>query len=125
MTKPYDPDPREAKLPVWAQDLIRNLRRLTAEADQLAETARLNTDPDTSTAVVDVPIYGHGSDVGRTVGLGIRPNIEFRAGTGPRGKKVIHARQTEDGLLDVYVSGGGLAVEPKASNAVYIRVTDR
>jgi hypothetical protein len=125
MTQPYDPDPREAKLPVWAQDIINSLRRLAAEADRLAETARLNTDPDTSTAVVDVPIYGHGSDVGRTVGLGVRPNIGFRAGTGPHGNKVIHARQDEDGVLEVYTSGGGLAVVPWSGNAIRIRVTDR
>jgi hypothetical protein len=125
MTHPYDPDPREAKLPVWAQDIIRSLRRQLAQADRLAETARLNTDPDTSTAVVDVPIYGHGSDVGRTVGLGVRPNIGFRAGPGPGGNRVIHARQDEDGVLEVYTSGGGLAVVPWSGNAIRIRVTDR
>lgn len=120
-----DPDPREAKLPVWAQDIINSLRRLAAEADQLAETARLNTDPDASTAVIDVPIYGHGSDVGRTVGLGVRPRIEFRAGSGPHGNKGIHAWQDVDGVLEVRTSGGGLAVEPQVSNAIRIRVIDR
>lgn len=53
-------DDREARLPRWAQDTLSALRRRLADAERLAEEARLATDPDESSAIIhpydEVPI---------------------------------------------------------------------
>lgn len=65
-----DEDPREAKLPVWARDVLRACRRAATEAQAAARDARLSTNPDESRAVMDL----HG-DV--PVGLGEHPDVSF------------------------------------------------
>lgn len=65
-----DPDSREAKLPVWAQELLSNARIRVQAAETHAEEALLATNPDTSTALLnmhaEIPI-----------GLGEHPKVCF------------------------------------------------
>lgn len=46
-------DPREAKLPRWAQDELDQLRRALRDADLKAEAARLATRPDDTNTTVE------------------------------------------------------------------------
>src|ERR1041384_1213990 len=71
MTNELTPDPRESKLPAWAQDLLQRERQARKAAQALAESAALATKPDESGAVLDrydeIPI-----------GLGADPRVAFR-----------------------------------------------
>jgi hypothetical protein len=62
MTPDTEPDPREARLPVWARDLLNDLRTEVAglndelaTAQKAAEAARLRTSPEDSLITVDGP----------------------------------------------------------------------
>lgn len=46
-------DPREAKLPVWAQIQLREMRRLVSQWERYAIDARLETRPEETDTVVD------------------------------------------------------------------------
>ena len=107
-------DPREARLPRWAQEKIRNLRRERNDAVKRADEVRRATDPADSNALLDyydeIPI-----------GLGNRP-VWFRLD----GESLVHCR-VEHGKLVVHGSQpghGALNVQPMSSNVVYIVVRD-
>jgi hypothetical protein len=82
-------DAREARLPLWAQELIRSLRRERDEAETAADDARLATKPDESSAVLhpysDIPI-----------GLGRDARVRFKTG--------------RNSWLDVQVRGDAIEV---------------
>ena len=65
-----DYDSREANLPVWAQEVLNNARVRTQHAEDAAQEALLATEPDESTALLnmhaDIPI-----------GLGKAPKVGF------------------------------------------------
>jgi len=62
-TDPMKPDPREAKLPAWAQATITRLRSSVSSEQVRANAARLDNGPETSNTMIDyydregVPIY--------------------------------------------------------------------
>jgi hypothetical protein len=57
---PREPQDRETRLPVWAQDVLADLRRKLADAEAARDAALLATDPAGSDAVLnpyaDLPI---------------------------------------------------------------------
>lgn len=90
-------DPREAKLPAWARQLLHDLRRQTREAERLAERASLSTSPETSGALLD-RFDDH------LIGLGEDPRIAFRVpfeGYRPE-SSFIEVRRMHDGA-GIYV----------------------
>lgn len=125
----FDPEPlaqdaREAKLPIWAQEVIVRLREQAAEARSLARAAQLDTDPRGTAAVIDPLGLALGVPAGaREIGfrapvIGGRPYDSF-----------IRVRQTRDGegnALGIEVSGdGALSVRPWVTNVVKIEQVAR
>lgn len=119
MTDNLDADPREERLPVWAQTLIRGLRATAAQERAAADVARedaLNarraTDPDGSTAILcpydDVP-----------VGLGFDARVRFRPIDKPRAWVDVRVHPIT-GRVEVSSGGPNLAVYPAAANVLTI-----
>lgn len=109
-------DPREDKLPKWAREELHELRRRTREAEKLAEDARLATDPDS----VDTLLM---RGIREPIGLGTGPTVRFRLGDG-RGE-FIDVRYDSRAEL-VYMHGdSGIAVLPRATNAIAVRSVGR
>jgi hypothetical protein len=109
-----DQDERESRLPRWAQETIRNLRRERDDARKRAEEARLATRPADSDALLD-----YYDDI--PIGLGRRP-VYFQL---PRGQ-LIYCR-VEHGKLVVHGAAPGsghLSVEPQSSNVINLVVRD-
>lgn len=102
-------DPREDKLPRWAQDLLAKLRRERDDAEQRADEARYATDPDGSSAVLhpwaDIP-----------VGLGADARVRFKLGP----SFYVDARVNRDRELELRACGP-LVLIPQVSNVVRIR----
>lgn len=71
MADTLPPDPREAKLPAWARDLLDRERRARKRAEDLAQRAALATEPTESAAILD-----RFDDT--PIGLGREPRIAFR-----------------------------------------------
>jgi hypothetical protein len=115
-------DQREPKLPVWAQDTINDLRREYARERERAQAARLATDPDKSTTVIEA--Y---SDRG-PIGLG-NAVVRFKLGdlashSGPTDGPYVECHVHDDGSL--YVRGSAqIVLAPDVSNVVRIRVAGR
>ncbi|MEV0267700.1 hypothetical protein AB0H43_02905 [Hamadaea sp. NPDC050747] len=106
-------DPREGKLPKWAQDLLADLRRKVEDAETRAEEARYATDPEGSDAV----LYPH-ADV--PVGLGDHAQVRFKLG--PRKHDYADLRVERGALL---VSGGQyLSIEPASGNLARVRTRE-
>lgn len=63
------PDPREERLPKWAQADMRALRRMVEHAERVAEEARLATKPDETHVVIN-PYQD-------TIGLPERESVRF------------------------------------------------
>lgn len=108
-----DYDGREANLPVWAQEILSNARIRVQAAETHAEEALLATNPDTSTALLnmhaEIPI-----------GLGEHPKVCFVFTRRPDGSpldyiEVRHA--THVGAT----SGVEYGVELHASGTINIR----
>jgi hypothetical protein len=64
---------REDNLPVWARNLVEQLRKRVVEAEDSARRASLSTDPVGSAAILD-----RYDDPDRLIGLGENPRIAFR-----------------------------------------------
>ena len=105
-------DERERRLPKWVQDELALLRREVERLRDQAEEARLTTSPDESDTVVDRVLRGG------EIGLGKHPHIVFRTRTGE-----IEAH-VADGVLRVSSPMGGVVVEPRASNVVFVHVRE-
>lgn len=101
-------DPREEKLPRWAQQELDRLRRKVADAERLAEEARLATKPEESDAILypydEVP-----------VGLG-RALVRFLLG----GDAYVDARVVH-GSLELMTDAPGVLVRPRAANVVLVK----
>lgn len=119
MAENKNPDPREQRLPVWAQTLIRSLRETAAAERAAADVAReeaLNvrraTDPDGSTAILhpydDVP-----------VGLGLDARVRFRPIDKPRAWIDVRTHPIS-GRIEVSSGGPELVVRPHAANVLTI-----
>jgi hypothetical protein len=107
-------DERERRLPKWVQDELTQLRRDNERLRDQAEEARLAASPDESDTVIDRVLRGG------EIGLGKRPRVVFRTRTGE-----ISAQVERDGILRVSADMGGIVVEPRASNAVFVHARER
>ena len=118
MTGTAPVDPREPKLPVWARDIIADLRYELGRARSDAEAARLLTSPDESDTVVQAP-------GGLPIGLGNGPTVTFRLPTFTAGwEREIRVR-VEGDRLDVMSVGGGIDVRPRSGNVVTLGMVAR
>lgn len=101
---------REARLPVWARDLLGALRRELDSADRHAQEARLATSPDESDTVIRRYIGGN-------IGLGDGPTVLFRT---PDGELEASLR---DGALVVMTNGSTRpVVSPQSGNVLQVHV---
>lgn len=109
----YAPDPRESKLPAWAQKQLAHLRLELTDALKAAEEARLATSPDESNAVIDRFPVG-------SIGLG-NATVTFKLGD--KWHESVAVRVQGAALI---VNGAGtISVQPSASNAVQITMRDQ
>lgn len=107
------PDPREARLPAWARELIKRERRLRQDAQRVAEDAALATRPEASGAILD-----RFADL--PIGPGEHPQVSFRTDFPgfPPGMGFIDVRTTDRGL---YVNAvGEIVVRQSSINALHI-----
>ena len=106
-------DEREARLPVWAQTKMDQMRRIMAEQVALTEKMRMATNPDESTVLIHK--YGESP-----IGLGDE-TIEFRT---KGGVILVRAASPRDDLGErgIRIQGydGRLLVSPSSSNTVQI-----
>lgn len=106
---------RESKLPIWAQDLIADLRRkIESQAREIAELQWNNPDSDTFLEPRTAPAQP----------LPRGSTIRFQLG-GEGYRQAVEANVARDKRGDVYLRvsglGGSLAIQPVASNAIEIR----
>jgi hypothetical protein len=119
-------DPREEKLPVWARETLKRLRRDVVDARNERDTARLATNPDTSTALL-WPNSEHeriGLDKTYASGETSAANVRFRLDMS------LNLRQSErmgayidcraEGNELVVHGGSSLIVRPWVTNVVRI-----
>lgn len=109
--RPMPQDQREGNLPIWAQALIRDLRKDCHEAQLVARQALLATDPNNSDAILDP----HGE---APIGLGTLPYVRYRL---PRGYVNICLRDNGDGSLEITTSDL-MAIHPGSSNQITVSV---
>jgi hypothetical protein len=102
-------DPREARLPKWAQEELRNLRRELGSTQRKLEEARGNV-PDTDTYLLD---YGSLNDFPLPKGARVAFHMT------PPG----HTRKVRQ-AVQVYVSDGALHVQGDTSLIIYPRASN-
>lgn len=115
MTDQLAPDPREAKLPAWAQQLLERERRARQEAQALATRAALATSPTESGVILD-----RFDDI--PIGLGKEPRIAFRVpfpGYRP-GTSFIEVRLLEDRAGLYIYAPAEIVMRSRAVNAIEI-----
>lgn len=112
---------REERLPLWARDELKALRRKVDEAERMASAALLNTDPKGSSALLRIP-----GALSVYAGLGANARVRFNVG-GPEGSSEswVDANVTTSydhrGRHELQLMGGtGLLIAPQASNVVRI-----
>lgn len=112
-------DPREERLPKWAQAEMERLRLRAMRAEAERDEARLATGPDESDVVID----GWGAI---PVGLGRGTQISFRP-PGPTKlhpvRRTIDVRVLDNGTVQV-LGGAPLIVRLGASNVLYLTLDD-
>jgi hypothetical protein len=117
---PMEQDPREDKLPKWAQDQLATLRRKVTDAERRAEEARLASGPEDSDTFLhphdEIPVrLGRGEPVRFQLGENYFDYLDVRI-----------KRDRRDGPYLELMSGGGvLALRPQVSNVVRVRVDER
>lgn len=121
-----DPDPREEKLPRWAQVLLCELRREVASAKATAQAARLATDPEGSDMVLDP--YKNRIGLGKSPLIHVPGRNRMRGGVigvaVPFGYEAEHYAGGEGApVLDLRSDYGTLILRPIASNRVFLTVT--
>lgn len=122
MTHTFAPDPREAKLPRWAQDQLQHLRRELDRARNVAETAR-DTDLDGSDTVLESRTLG-------TIGLGTGPTVTFRlppTWSGPTPSQAVTQIRVRIEGCRLYVASDTypIDVRPAAPNALTVGAAPR
>lgn len=119
MNDPMSGDPREGKLPHWAQNLFRELRTRVLRAEQHAEEARLLTRPEASPVVI--PRFRRGDDIG----LG-DATVRFRAIEGHWDNHFdVRVLTADEGGIIVHAGRGPIYIQPVSSNVVHIRQVER
>lgn len=123
---PLNPTPEEqdreaTKLPVWAQDLLHDVRRRGNEAVRARDLALGRTKPEESGMVLRKRVYSEGPGRSVEIGLGEAPEIVVKAGWG----STFHIQNGVDGALKITAHGdtgvGVLHVQHHASNHLTIR----
>lgn len=112
------PDPREENLPRWARDELGRLRAWLRTAQTRADQARLDSGPEDSNTFLDP--Y---DDIPVRLGRGIRVRFIPAESTIKDIRNWIDV--SVDRWGDVEVSAGArLAVEPRSSNVIKLRVME-
>lgn len=114
-TPPVDPDPREAKLPRWARDLLSNMRLRVERAERTAEAARLATKPDET----DTVLYRYGDE---EVGLAPGSTVQFRIGSNRRDYVGCRIHRDSRGARLDLIGGDSIRITPHSSNHISIIV---
>jgi hypothetical protein len=116
---PMKPDPREAKLPLWAKTMLGDLRRRTMNAEKDRDDARLATKPDESDAIMDpydaIPI-----------GLGSKPKVTFILRRDDAGEPVstVDVRLSRDYPNSLELLGSSsLNIRPQVTNVIQVWTT--
>lgn len=118
------PDPREAKLPAWAQQQLTNLRRV-------AQTLRVDLDraldasgPEDSDVVINP--YGNIRLGTGPQGLGERPDVRMFLKGVDKGRAYLDARVEDERRQWIRVTGSDrLIILSESSNVVRISTTVR
>jgi hypothetical protein len=117
MQDPFEPDPREEKLPRWAQDTITALRRRTRDALVAAELVRTGIDPETSRVVIE---HYDPTDPLPPFGLGAS-EVTFRTGELDGGRHGgIRVSAERDGSGISIMGDSSLVIRPWVTNVVKI-----
>lgn len=122
MRKIDEVDPREAKMPLWAQNMMRDARRRTADAERKAEDLRQETRPDDSNTIIR-------NSYGKEIGLGNGPRVVFKIPVPPGERWVDHhdyveVRLDEHGRLVLH-GGSQLILVPHVTNVAYVELRRR
>lgn len=116
-------DPRETRLPVWAQDTINILRRRVADAEADAAKVRQGTRPETSRVLVDAPFFGGDAPLFPDLGLG-DSTVAFRLGDPPWDRRDAKVRvSVREGRL-VVMGDQRIRIMPSATNTIEIEMGD-
>jgi hypothetical protein len=113
------PDPREAKLPLWAKTMLGDMRRRTLRAEKERDEARQDTDPGASRGVRyfydEIPL-----------GLGARPNVRFtlEPGAYDHSYRYVDVRISESARRVEIMGGRSIHIEPVSSNVVHVWVRE-
>jgi hypothetical protein len=106
---------QEARLPSYARNELRNLRRQVASAEAAEQKARLTTDPDQTDTLID--------DFGRgPIGLPAGERVVFRVdGDDVRGRITVRRVPPQFGPSYIEIMGGRpVVVSPSASNVIRV-----
>lgn len=110
------PDPREAKLPQWAQTKLAQLRNLARDQEAYLNIARNVASEHGSTGLVTVDHYGYADPA---FPLRDKAVVVFKLDDGTE----VACRLRWEGdhyFLDINSSMGGMNVVPRSSNSIYI-----
>lgn len=110
--EPMHYQPREGKLPIWAQEIIRGLRMKLSDAEAAAQMALMATKPEDSVVIIERMDRSH-------VGLGSETitfklgdhwtrSINARVENGPEGRRLVIRGNT------------GITIKPSAANSIEI-----
>jgi len=123
-----DADPREAKLPVWAQQMIADYRRITTDAVTFAQAAQLKTNPNGSSILLD-PHSGSEAAIGLddpAIGRAWRREIGFRVpAKGYPNGGLICVQLLRDGDGIEVRGDSALSIEPWVTNTIRVKHTER
>lgn len=115
-----EPDPREGKLPGWAQVLLARTRLAARNLNDYARAARLETNPDETNTILDQ--YSP-----EPVGLPNNADVTFRMPDDPRWQWITASVRSNPGEpVEVEIRGSApFTIEAPVSNRLRIRLGDR
>jgi hypothetical protein len=116
------PDLREARLPVWGQNLLSEARRRVRDAEASAREARLKTEPGESSMIMDryapVPIG---------LGVGAHITVILTRDDNSEPTRTIDVYVDDQGTAtlrgDSAFGSGGLAVYAESTNVIRVGLT--
>jgi hypothetical protein len=104
----FEPDPREGRLPAWAQRKLDSARHLVRVAQEQAEAARLATKPDETDTIVDR--YAD-------IPIGLPKGCRVRYRTGPHDLSDYFEIRADGNGVEVH-AGGPMIVIPQVTNVL-------
>ncbi len=121
-----DPDPREEKLPRWAQESLKSLRAQVVAANKARDDARQEHGPTDSDTILD-PYHPAGP-----IGLPKGERVRFVLGQADEGivdrlwvDAQIERQTYRDGQTQVWLQlmgGDGISVSPQSSNVIRVTI---